>query len=106
MAALASPRGEREAVAYEVNLHDAAGRVAPAQDLLCERVLDLLQDRPLQGSGAEGRLVAELDEPVLGRLRQLDPELPVRGQLLETPQLDLDDAAQVFLRQRPKEDDV
>ncbi len=45
--------GEREFVRRDVHLHGAARWVAAAQDLLCERVLNLLQDGSLQGARPE-----------------------------------------------------
>ena len=60
---------ELELVAREAHLHDAPRRVAAAQDLLGERVLQLLQDRALERARPERRLVPELDELVLRRRR-------------------------------------
>src|SRR5580692_1780485 len=56
---------EHEIIADPVDLHRARGRVAASQDLLGQRILELLQNRAPQGSRPERRVVAEVDELVL-----------------------------------------
>src|SRR5690606_38510967 len=73
---------ELEAFALDVAPHGAPVLVAARQERLCERVLDGLDDRALQRTSPEGGLVADLDEPHLGILGELEMELAVCHQLL------------------------
>ena len=71
-----SPRWPRsiEALAVGIEVHDdRVARLVPAQQqVLGERVLDQVLDRPAQRPGAVGLVVAELDEVLLGRLGDLE----------------------------------
>src|SRR5262249_47692918 len=73
---------------------------------LRQRVLELLQDRALEGTSAERRLVAELHQLILGAVRERHLELTIDHELFESAELDVDDAAEVLLRERAEDDDV
>src|SRR5689334_10916140 len=93
-------------VAFDVATDGRSIHVAAVEDLLGERILHRLHDGALQRTRAERRLVADVDEAHLRRFRELEAELAIGDELLEAPQLDVDDAAQILLRQRAEDDDV
>src|SRR5580698_8902998 len=97
---------EHEIIADPVDPHRALGRIAASEDLFGQRVLKLLENRTPQGSRSERRLVAQVDELVLGGVREANLELAVGHELLEALQLDVHDASEVLLRERPEKHDV
>src|SRR5262249_39510613 len=97
---------EEEVLALYVYFDDGPRSVAAREDLLGERVLDLLQDGAFQRARAERGLVPELDELALRGVGELELQLAIAHQLLEATELNVDDAAQVVLRQRSEDDDV
>src|SRR5206468_1229339 len=107
-AAGALPLHEAEAFAafIDVASHRAAVRITAMEDLLRERILDGLQDRALQRTRAESRLVADVDEPHLGGLREVESQLAIGHELLQSTQLDVDNATEVLLRERTENDDI
>src|SRR5690242_4161128 len=87
-----SPLHELEAlVASDVATDGRSVHVAAVEDLLGERILHRLHDGALQRTRAERRLVADVDEAHLRRFRELEAELAIGDELLEAPQLDVDD---------------
>ena len=75
-----SPRSplidEALAVGIQVD-HDRVALVVPAQQqVLCERILDQVLDRAAQRPGPVGLVVAELDDVLLGGLRDLEASCP------------------------------
>src|SRR5262249_50831348 len=79
--------------------------VSPVEELLCEGILDGLDDGTLQWARPKGGFVTDLDEPHFGLLREVEAELAVRDQLLHFAQLDFDDASKVRLREGAEDDD-
>src|SRR5687768_1077527 len=69
---------ELDGVALEVDFDGATLGKLGRQQRLSQRVLQLLHERALERARAERRLVAEIDEPHLGRLRDLERELTRR----------------------------
>src|SRR5690606_16676786 len=93
-----SPRGDGSAVeahplTIEVGADGVAGGELARQHILGEGVLDQLLDGALQGPCTVHRVVARLAELVEHGVVQLDGEVPIRQALLEQPQLDGGDAA-------------
>src|SRR6202011_3424988 len=64
--------GEGELVAVAGDAHDAAFGELAEQQLLGQRLLDVLLDYAPQGPGAEELVVAFLRQPLAGRIVELD----------------------------------
>src|ERR1700730_9723693 len=75
--------GEGELVAVAGDAHDAAFGELAEQQLLGQRLLDVLLDYAPQGPGAEELVVAFLRQPLAGRIVELDGDVAVGELLLE-----------------------
>src|SRR5919198_2198286 len=71
----------------------------PGEDLLGKRILHMFLDHALQGPRAVGRIIAEVGEPGARRFVELDGDLPLAQELLQTRHLDIDDLPHVFALQ-------
>src|SRR5687768_11276022 len=100
------PEVELGAVGRHVDLDLVATTELAGQDLLRQRVLDEALDCALQWSCAEALVVALLREEVARRRGELERELLLRETLLNVPQQNSDDLADVLLRQRVEHDHV
>src|SRR5690606_37761503 len=86
---------------------DGVALVEPAlEHFLGQRVLHQPLDGPPQRPGAELRIVAFLDQQLLGRLGELHVHAPLRELLGQVGQHDVDDPPDVFLVQRVEHDDL
>jgi len=76
------------------------------QDLLRQRVFDLLLDRPLERPRPIHRIESSLSKLLPGRVRQDDRHLALRQPFMQIPELDVDDRANMLLAQRMENDHV
>src|SRR5690606_11064905 len=76
------------------------------QDLLRQLVLDLALHRTAQWASAQRRVEADLDESLLGGLRELDGHVAVEQAVAETLDEQIHDLHELFLRQLREDDDV
>src|SRR5205823_3939581 len=100
--------GERaEPQAFLVRGHVDLDLVAPReladQDLLRQRILDVLLDRALQRARAEVLVIAVVHEETRGRGRQPERELLVAQALLDLAQQDRHDLGDVLPAERSEE---
>src|SRR5207344_1614521 len=68
---------------FDQHAHDAAVLQRPEQDLLGERLLDVLLNDARQGPRAELVVIAALGEPLIGLRRELDGDVAVTELRLE-----------------------
>src|SRR3954471_17618998 len=87
-----------------VHVDVVAGRQLAVQDLLAQRVLDLVLHRAAQRTGPEGRVPAEFDQTRLGRVRDLDGHVAVE-QALRQPSDEESDHLQQLVLAELREDD-
>ncbi len=76
------------------------------QHLQGQRVEHAPLDGALERACAVGRIVAFLHQEVLGRVGQLDVNLPILEPLQQAAKLDVDDLLQVLEAERVEEDDL
>src|SRR5690606_29923058 len=97
---------EGELAIHGVDLHVVARVELTMQDLLTQSVFDLALHRTTQRSGAERRVEADVDETLLGGLRQLDRHVAIEQTLAEALREQNHDLDQFLLRQLREDDDV
>src|SRR4029079_1362871 len=83
--------GKRELAGPPVDLHGVAFAELALEHLDRERIEDAPLYRALQRTRAVRRIVALLDEQILGTIGQLDVDLAVLVPFDQPPQLDVDD---------------
>src|SRR5690606_163509 len=97
---------EGELTVDEVDL-DVVSRLELAREhRLRQAILDLTDHRAAQGARTECRVVADLDEALLGGLRQLDRHVAVEQALTQPLHEQVDDLQQLVLVQLREDDDV
>ena len=101
-----STLGERDLAARGADLHRVARRILAAEDLLRERVLDLLLDRALQRPRAVDRIEARRRDGLQRRVGHREPDLELREPRLQRLQLDLRDRRDLRFAERMEHDDL
>src|SRR5688572_21054799 len=101
-----NPEVELFAIGREIHFDLVALRELGEEDLLRERILDELLDRPLQRPCTEFLIIAVLHQELGGGLSQLERELLVTQALLNILEEDRHDLRDVLLRERVEDDDV
>src|SRR5690606_27070782 len=100
------PELERPALRSHVHLDLVAARELAHQDLLRERILEVTLDRPAERTSTEALVVAVVDEVLDRRIRQLELQLLLLEPALDLREEDMNDLADLLLRQRMEDDDV
>src|SRR5665213_3693799 len=76
------------------------------QDLPGQRILEVADQRPLEGARPVLRVVPLVGQEGAGLGRQLEVEIAFAQQLAEPSQLEVDDAVDLVPTKRVKDDDV
>src|SRR5215216_627984 len=103
---LALPGVEGELVHVRIDDDGVALLKLALEHLERQRVQHAALDRALERAGAVDRVVALLDEQVLGGVGELERDLALAQAAHEAGELDLDDLAQLLLRERVEDDDL
>ena len=74
------------------------------QHLHGQSVLNIALHGPLQGPGAEGGIISDIDQEIARFLRQLDVELLLRQPFAQQGELDIDNLGQIILGQAVEDD--
>ena len=97
---------EIEAIIGDTDFDNVTGTEFALQDLLSQRVLYLLLNRPSQRSCAVDRIESGRSKPVARGLRQVDAHVTIGETIVQVSKLNIDNAPNVFPAQRMKYDDV
>ena len=89
----------------DANLDESPGLELALQNLLRQRIFDLLLDRAFQRSRTVHRVEACVSQFVARSIRQMDANVAIGQPLVQVAQLDIDDLANVLAAQRMEHDD-
>src|SRR5690606_39217857 len=92
-------------VAVAVDEDGGAVGDASREEGFGEGILEVAQDGAADGAGAEGGLVAELDEEGFGGVGDLEVDFAVGEQALDLGELEVGDAQEVVARQGTEDED-
>src|SRR5438874_7567557 len=98
--------GERELAVAHTDADAVARSELSLEDLLRQRILDLLLDGPLQRSGAIHRIEAGLPEAVAGGIVEHQVHVALGQALAEVEELDVDDGADLLRAEGMEDYDV
>src|SRR5437763_5990022 len=98
--------GERELAVADPDADAVARSELSLQDLLRQRILDLLLDGPLERSGAIHRIEAGLSEAVAGGIIEHQVHVALGQALAEVQELDVDDRTDLLRAEGMEDHDV